>query len=79
MIRYGCLGGTEARKRKSEGKRNFNNTLKLSVSEQAHRKNALAEVSWPTAVAPNKGEVAGVLRCTACLILMGMGVFLRKR
>ena len=43
-----CLGGTEARKRKSEGKRNFNNTLKLSVSEQAHRKEALAEVSWPT-------------------------------
>merc|ERR1712166_856262 len=38
--------GTEARKRKSEGKRNFNNTLKLSVSEQAHRKEALAEVYY---------------------------------
>ena len=79
MIRYGCLGVTEARKRKSEGKRNFNNTLKLSVSEQAHREEALAEVSWPTAVASTKGEVTGVLRCTACWILMEMGVFLKKR
>ena len=56
-----------------------NNTLKLSASEQAHREEALAEVSWPIAVASTKGEVTGVLRCTACLILMEMGVFLKKR